>query len=134
MKFIKQHAIRFYVKSRRFVFHNMLHCDDPPHRIALGVAIGMFFTLTPFIGVQMVLVVGAAWLLRANKVVGIPLVWISNPATFVPIFYPCYVIGRTLLGRPGVGAQWWKQLTAPPAGFTEATQFYWGRVMEILRR
>lgn len=91
----------------------------------------MFWTFTPFIGAQMVLVVGSAWLLRANKVVGVPLVWISNPATFVPIFYPCYLIGRTLLGWPGVDAQWWEGLTDPPEGFWAGVQFYWGNVMEI---
>lgn len=109
----------------------MLHADDPPHRIALGVAIGVFFTFTPFIGVQMALVVGAAWLLRANKVVGLPLVWVSNPATFVPIFYPCYLIGRTILGWDGVGKEWWGELASPPPGFAAATQFYWDRTMEI---
>jgi uncharacterized protein (DUF2062 family) len=132
MKFLKHYALRYYLRSRRFIFHKMLHADDPPHRIALGVAIGMFYTFTPFIGVQMVLVVGTAWLLRANKVVGVPLVWISNPATFVPIFYPCYLIGRAILGWPGVGRQWWEELlTDPPTGFAAATQFYWGRVLEI---
>lgn len=131
MKFLRHHAIRYYLRMRRFVFHNMLHADDPPHRIALGVAIGIFFTFTPFIGVQMALVVGTAWLLRANKVVGLPLVWISNPATFVPIFYPCYLIGRTVLGWPSVGSEWWGQLGKPPTGFTDATQFYWNRTLEI---
>jgi len=131
MKSLKHHLHRYSRRARRFVFHSMLHADDPPHRIALGVAIGTFFTFTPFIGVQMVMVVGAAWLLRANKAVGVPLVWISNPATFVPIFYPCYLIGRTVLGWEGVGKEWWKQLTKPPAGFAEATQFYWNRTMEV---
>lgn len=131
MKSLKHHLLRYFLRARRFVFHNMLHADDPPHRIALGVAIGVFFTFTPFIGIQMVMVVGAAWLLRANKVVGVPLVWISNPATFVPIFYPCYLIGRTILGWKGVGKEWWAQLASPPEGFAQATQFYWNRTMEV---
>ena len=109
----------------------MLHADDPPHRIALGVAIGVFWTLTPFLGLQMVMVLASAWLLRANKVVGLPLVWLSNPATFVPIFYPCYLIGRTILGWPGVGKEWWAELPKPPSGFAEATKFYWDKTMEI---
>jgi uncharacterized protein len=131
MKFLEHHALRFYLKSKRFIFHNMLHADDPPHRIALGVAIGVFWTLTPFIGVQMVLVLASAWILRANKVVGMPVVWASNPATFVPIFWPCYLIGRTILGWPSVGKEWWEQLAHPPRGFATATQFYWDRTMEI---
>ncbi len=91
----------------------------------------MFWTFTPFVGAQMVLVVGTAWLLRANKVVGVPLVWISNPATFVPIFYPCYFIGRMLLGWQGVDSKWWEELTSPPDGFLASAHFYWSHVVEI---
>ena len=73
-------------RVRHFVLHDILHADDPPHRLALGVAIGMFVTFTPTVGLQMVLVGVLAWLLRANKLVGLPVVWLSNPATVVPIY------------------------------------------------
>lgn len=97
----------------------------------MGVAIGLFFTFTPFLGLQMLLVVTFAWLLRANKVVGLPMVWISNPATFVPIFYPCYCIGRWMLGWPAVGRKWWSELAHPPESGWAVTEFYWGRTLEI---
>ena len=29
-------------RVRRFVYHHLLHADDPPHRLALGVGIGVF--------------------------------------------------------------------------------------------
>lgn len=122
---------RSYVRARRFVFINILHANDPPYRLAMGLGIGAFVTLTPTIGVQMVLVVVLSWLLRANKAVGVPLVWISNPATFVPIYYPCYWLGRQLLDMPGKGAAWWEQWSQPPDGFAAAMQFYWGLVLEI---
>lgn len=131
MKFIRRGYRRRYVQARRFVVRHLLHADDPPHRLAMGVAIGLFWTFTPFLGAQMLLVVAFAWLFRANKVVGLPMVWISNPATFVPIFYPCYCIGRWMLGWPGVSRQWWKELAVPPADGWEATEFYWSRVLEI---
>jgi uncharacterized protein (DUF2062 family) len=115
---------------RDFVFRRMLHADDPPHRLALGAAIGVFVAITPTVGVQTLLVVFLAWLLRANKAVGIPLVWISNPATAVPIYYPCYRIGRFLLGRPSIPTQWWRELAHPPEGW-EAMTFYWGKFLEI---
>lgn len=118
-------------RVRRFVIHSLLHADDPPHRLALGIAIAMFVTFTPTIGLQMVLAVCLAWLLRANKVVGIPIVWISNPATAVPIFYLCYRVGRTILGTAGVGAAWWAELMHPPSGWWEHVSFFWHRFMEI---
>ncbi|MBN2294366.1 MAG: DUF2062 domain-containing protein [Pirellulales bacterium] len=85
-------------RLKNFFTHNVLHVDDTPHRIALGVAIGVFVTWTPTIGFQMVLTIALAWLLRANKFVGVPFVWISNPLTLVPIYMPNYLIGRWILG------------------------------------
>lgn len=111
---------------------NVLHADDPPHRLALGVAISLFVTFTPTIGFQTALVIGLAWLLGANKLVGLPLVWISNPATFVPIYYPSYRIGRWLLGGTPVSWKWWRELAHPPLSGGEAFRFYWSRMLEII--
>lgn len=111
--------------------HNMLHADDPPHRLALGVAIGMFVTFTPTIGFQMGLVVFFAWMLRANKVVGVPLVWISNPATLVPIYWFCYKVGATVIRSEAVNAQWWRGWAHPPAAWMPKVEFYWTRFIAI---
>ncbi len=83
-------------KLRRLFIHNVLHADDTPHRIALGLAIGIFIGLTPTVGFQMVIAVAAA--LRANKVVCIPMVWITNPVTLIPIYALCHKLGAGLLG------------------------------------
>jgi uncharacterized protein len=118
-------------RVRWFVYHNLLHADDPPERLARGVAIGMFITFTPTIGLQMVLVVFLAWLLRGNKVVGLPLVWISNPVTFVPIFYPCYIIGAMILGHSPKRIEWWRELGQPPDGMWDTFRFYYDRLESI---
>ncbi|MDR0964996.1 MAG: DUF2062 domain-containing protein [Myxococcales bacterium] len=89
---------RQFARLRHFVVHKILGIDDSPHRIALGVAIGIFITWMPLIGFQMALTLFFATLLRANKVVGVPLVWISNPATLW-IYIPNYVLGCWLLGE-----------------------------------
>ncbi len=92
---------RYYIKSinsvKQFVLQKILHADDTPHRLALGVGLGMFVAWTPTIGFQMIIVVLLASLLKANKAVGVPLVWISNPFTVIPIYYPNYLLGRWLL-------------------------------------
>lgn len=118
-------------RLRAFVLHNVLHADDPPYRLALGVAIGMWVTFTPTVGFQMMLVVFLAWLLGGNKVVGVPVVWLSNPVTFVPIFYPCYRLGVMITNMPQVSEAWWRELASPPVGWWAAVSFYWTRVMEI---
>ncbi len=90
---------RYLTKQiKRFFIYRVLHVDDTPHRIALGVAIGIFITWTPTIGLQMVLVLALAALLRANKAVGVPFVWISNPLTLLPIYGSNYWLGTKILG------------------------------------
>ncbi len=86
-------------KLKQFFIYRVLHVDDTPHRIALGVAIGMFIALTPTVGLQMVLTVALAALLRANKAVGVPLAWITNPVTIPPIYGFNYWLGAKLLGH-----------------------------------
>ena len=91
--------IRYVAKMvKGFFIYRVLHVDDTPHRIALGVAVGIFVTWTPTIGFQMILTLMLASLLRANKFVGIPFVWISNPLTAPMIYWPNFELGHRLLG------------------------------------
>jgi uncharacterized protein (DUF2062 family) len=91
----------------------------------------MFVTFTPTVGFQMMINVFLAWLLRANKAIGLPIVWISNPATIVPIYYTCYVLGRFMLGWERVPPHWWVELGHPTPGWWPAIGFYWSRLLEI---
>ncbi|HKI70697.1 MAG TPA: DUF2062 domain-containing protein, partial [Verrucomicrobiae bacterium] len=84
-------------RIERFFVYRVLHVDDTPHRIALGVAVGIFVAWTPTVGFQMILTIILATLLRANKLVGIPFVWISNPFTLGVIYYPNYLLGKFIL-------------------------------------
>jgi uncharacterized protein len=116
-------------QSHSFVVHQVLHAHDPPQRLALGIAVGVFVGFTPTVGVQMPLCFFLAWLLRANKLVGLPLVWISNPATMVPMMYCCYLVGRRMLNLDAVSYAWWDELTHPPSA--DRWQFYWDRLLQI---
>ena len=89
---------RIWRKVERFFIYRVLSLNDTPHRIALGVACGLFVTMTPTIGLQMVLTVLLASLLRANRFVGVPFVWITNPLTLVPLYGPSYLLGNWVLG------------------------------------
>ncbi len=118
-------------RTRRFIVHNLLHADDPPDRLARGVAVGFFVAFTPALGLHMILVVILAWLLRANKLVGLPVTWICNPFTFVPIYYPSYVLGAMVMGDKPIGLEWWQQLGQPPPGWWDTVRFYWQRLADI---
>lgn len=92
--------VRYVInRVKRFFIYRVLHVDDTPHRIALGVAVGVFIAWTPTIGLQMILTVLLATLVRANNRVGVPFAWISNPFTMIPIYGRCnYRIGMLILG------------------------------------
>ncbi|MBB73975.1 MAG: hypothetical protein CMJ75_05610 [Planctomycetaceae bacterium] len=121
---LKIKARLYFRRCRKYLYHSILHADDPPHKLALGVALAMFVMFTPTLGLQMIITVFLAWLLRANKAVGLPVVWISNPVTFVPIFYPCYVVGCWLLNQPPqIDSSFWTRLSTPPSG--AGIQHYW---------
>ena len=82
-------------------FIHLLHLDDSAHRIALGAAIGVFIAFTPTIGFQMLLVLMATSAVRANKIAGLPMPWITNPVTILPVFSLNYMVGHALVGGPG---------------------------------
>ncbi len=91
--------LKILVSIRRFLIYRVLHVDDTPHRLSLGIALGLFVAWTPTIGLQMMLVILLASLLGANRRVGVPVVWVSNPLTLAPVYYPSYLLGRFLIGR-----------------------------------
>jgi uncharacterized protein (DUF2062 family) len=85
-------------RTKRFIKVRILHVNDTPHKIALGVAIGVFIGWTPVIGPHMIMALALCALLRANKLAGVASVWVSNPFTMVPIYYPSYLVGRLAVG------------------------------------
>ena len=68
-----------------------------------GVAIGVFFALTPTVGVQMY-TVALLWAFcryvlntNFNLTVALAMVWISNPLTMIPLYYLFLVSGYTAM-------------------------------------
>lgn len=80
------------------MFHNVLHADDTPHQIALGVAVATFAAFLPVVGIQTILALSLAAALRANKAVCFPIVWITNPLTAAPIYGTFWKLGSWLTG------------------------------------
>jgi uncharacterized protein (DUF2062 family) len=67
--------------------------------IALGMAIGVFFGLLIPIA-QIPLSVGAAVVLRANVPTAAVSTLVSNPATYGPLYYAAWRLGKAVLGEP----------------------------------
>jgi uncharacterized protein (DUF2062 family) len=87
-------------RLKQIVVHNILHLDDTPHRIAWGVFIGSIIAFTPTLGLQILMYIPIAAMLGANKVSGIPILFISNPFTAVPLYYTTWKVGALVL-HPG---------------------------------
>ncbi len=77
----------------------VLTVKDTPHALALGITIGLWISLTPTVGIQMTLVVVVGTLFKANRIAGVAMTWISNPVTFLPMYYVYYRIGVLLSGE-----------------------------------
>ncbi len=70
------------------------------HQIALGVAIGFFVGWLPIVGIQMVVAIVVCQIARANKIVPIFPIWLTNPVTIVPIYSFNYWVGWKIVGGP----------------------------------
>ncbi|HUU09911.1 MAG TPA: DUF2062 domain-containing protein [Phycisphaerae bacterium] len=84
-------------KAKAWFIH-LLHLDESAHTIALGAAIGVFIAMTPTIGIQMMLIFFITSLLRASRVAGVPMAWITNPATIPPIYAFNLYVGALMVG------------------------------------
>jgi uncharacterized protein len=84
-------------RFKGFVKLRILHINDTPHKIAMGVAIGLFIAWTPALGIHMLLVLALCALLRANKLAGLVSAWVCNPFTFGVVYIPSYLVGRAVV-------------------------------------
>ena len=64
----------------------MLRLDDPPWRVALALAVGVFISCTPFYGLQTLLSLAVATVCRLNRAVTVTGAWLNLP-WFAPLVY-----------------------------------------------
>jgi uncharacterized protein (DUF2062 family) len=65
---------------------------------ARGLAAGIFCGCFPFFGLQTLLGIALATVLRGNHLLAAAGTWISNPFTYVPLYWFNYQLGSWLLG------------------------------------
>jgi len=86
------------VDRMRAAWRRVLTLDDSPHSIALGVFIGTMVAYQPIVGFQMIVGAIVCKLIGANVIASLPLAWITNPVTIVPIYYVTYRLGVVFTG------------------------------------
>jgi uncharacterized protein (DUF2062 family) len=89
-----------YIRQFKLNFLRLARQRGTPDEIAKGLALGIFVGMTPTFGVQMLLAVLLAFVLKENKLAAAAGVWITNPLTAPFIYALEYESGRLLLGLP----------------------------------
>ncbi len=92
------------------------------------MAFGIFIGLLPIMGVQMAVVAIFALPFRANLKAAVAGVWISNPITFIPMYWGYYRFG--LLFTPAREVSWERFQNI----ITEASDWSWTEVYTSVNR
>ena len=82
----------------RALVRRLVQVRDTPEALARGLAVGFFFGVSLFWGLQLMLAVLASHLVRGNKVVAAIMTAVSNPLTSLPLYSLCYLVGHLVLG------------------------------------
>ncbi len=109
----------------------LLRHQGTPQSIAMGFAVGMFVSLTPTVGVQMILGGVIAHFLKGNRAIAAALAWITNPLTMGPIFYFNYRVGALFLpGDEEAGKRFIAAIS--PASLSDPSG-WWEAILLMLR-
>lgn len=87
-------------RAAAYVVHRVRRIPDPPHRVARGVAAGIFVSFTPLFGFHLILAALLALILRGNIVAALLGTLIGNPFTFPLIATVSVELGAWMLDMP----------------------------------
>lgn len=97
----KAHKVKDHKHLRVLGTHlhspNLWHLNR--NSVARAVAIGLFCAFLPF-PMQMLIAASLAIMVRANILISVVLVWLSNPITMPAMMYGTYKLGAWLLLQP----------------------------------
>ncbi|MGB0660598.1 MAG: DUF2062 domain-containing protein [Mangrovicoccus sp.] len=110
-------------RAVNYVYHRLRRLPDPPHRIARGIAAGIFVTCTPLFGFHIFAAAFLAWLIRGNIIASLLGTLFGNPITFPFIAAGCYSTGVWLLDRDDQ-----QHLHGLPHRFAEASKELWHNI------
>ena len=117
---------RGWGRSISYILHRVRRLPDPPHRVARGVAAGIFVCFTPFYGFHFVLAGILAFLLRGNILAALLATFFGNPLTFPIIASVSVELGSWMLGLDRA-----LPLYSIVAAFSGATLELWANIAAI---
>ena len=92
---------RSFARSALYSAKRLYRLKASPHKIAVGCAAGVFASITPLIGVQMVMAGAIAIILRGSITAAMLGTLFGNPLSWPLIWGATYALGRTMIGSPG---------------------------------
>lgn len=88
-------------RAGAYVVHRLRRLPDHPHRIARGVAAGIFVNFTPLFGFHFLSAAAVAWIIRGNILAALLATFVGNPVTLPFIALTSVGLGRYILGLEG---------------------------------
>lgn len=95
---------------RRFFLEDLLRSDDSPAKKASSVSLGVLIGLSPFWGLQTVIVLFLAVVLRLNKLIAFAFSNVSIPPLIPFIIYASIEIGSFLVGSAAESTFKWREI------------------------
>lgn len=111
----KRSKTQRWQRTLRYFYRRFVRLQGSPEAIARGLGCGVFAGLFPLFGLQTILGIALAVLLRANKIMAAAGTWVSNPLTYVPIYAFNFKVGQLLLSSDqqstaSEGLQTWNEV------------------------
>jgi uncharacterized protein (DUF2062 family) len=119
---------RGWRRAIEYLGHRVRRLPDTPHRVALGFAIGVLASFTPFFGAHLLIAAGLAKLLRGNIVAALIGTFFANPLTFPLIAWMSLGLGRRILGYGASG----EDFTRVSDAFADAAGGLWSSLLSLV--
>ncbi|MEE9388079.1 MAG: DUF2062 domain-containing protein [Paracoccaceae bacterium] len=110
-----------WTRAVSYVLHRLRRLPDPPHKIARGIAAGIFICFMPFFGLHIILAMLLAYMMQGNILAAIMATFFGNPITFPIIATLSIELGSWMLGTPNGSLNMHSIVTA----FSDASVELW---------
>lgn len=93
-----------FARSALYVWKRLFRLQASPHKIALGFAAGVFTSITPLIGMQMIMAGAIALIVGGSLTAAMLATFVGNPLTWPLIWGATYALGAMIVGSPAEAA------------------------------